>query len=214
MFMEVTWLGIASFLIESKGRTAYVDPYFEPYPYVEPELPLADLILVSHFHFDHCTSESVQKVRQDNTQIFGPAEVASRFLGCTAMRAGETRDLGWTKITAMPARMVRGGHEENVLGWWLELEGKTVYFTSDTTFLPGMRKLKPDVLIIPVGGTRTLRAEEAAFITKTLSPKFAIPMHWGRIAGSRDDAEFFKEMVERERKTHVIILEPGEQVTL
>lgn len=212
--MRITWLGHATFLIETGRNVIYIDPYLDPF--TSPRLPRATLILISHWHPDHCTRESVQRVQGDETAILGTAEVAREFLGAQAMRAGDKKTFSGLTVTAMPAKTAhhRGGHGEEgfVIGFLLEAEGKKLYYTSDTDPLPAMIGLQPDIVLIPVGGTTTMGALEAAKAVHAMSAKLAIPAHWGSRTGTRDDAELFKEELEREHEHRVAILNPGEMI--
>jgi L-ascorbate metabolism protein UlaG (beta-lactamase superfamily) len=214
--MRITWLGHATFLIETGVFTIYIDPYLDPFSTVR--LPKANIILISHWHPDHCTRESVMKLMTDETIIIGTPDVAREFNGCITMNAGDKRKIGDLLIRAMPARTMhhRGGHEEEgfVIGFIVENENKKLYYTSDTDPLPEMIGLAPDVVLIPVGGSTTMGAEEAAKAVHAMQAKIAIPTHWGTITGTRDDAELFKEYLERESEHKVVILEPGEMMEI
>jgi L-ascorbate metabolism protein UlaG (beta-lactamase superfamily) len=212
--MRITWLGHATFLVETGRQTIYIDPYLDPYS--EVRLPKATMILISHWHPDHCTRESVEKLRTDGTVILGTADVAREFLGAKALNPGDKAAVAETTIRAMPAKTLhrRGGHDEEgfVIGFVVEAEGKKLYYTSDTDPLPEMIGLAPDVVLIPVGGTTTMGPEEAAKAVHAMRAKLAIPAHWGSQTGTRDDAEIFKEILEREREHKAVILAPGEMV--
>jgi L-ascorbate metabolism protein UlaG (beta-lactamase superfamily) len=154
----------------------------------------------------------------DDTIIMGTPEVAREFNGCIAMRAGDKRAVRGISIKAMPAQTLHhiGGHDEEgfVIGFLIESEMKKLYYTSDTDALPEMTNLAPDVVIIPVGGTLTMTPEEAAKAVCAMKAKIAIPAHWGYREGTRDDAELFKEYIEREKEHRAVILKPGEMVTI
>lgn len=194
--MRLTWFGHASFLLEAAGLAIYMDPYAgELEDYNVP----ADAILVSHWHFDHCRLELVQRVRQPRTVLLGEREAAAEILGLEALQPGDTRSLGQATITAVPAssaRVSRFGHmhpEGSTIGFIITAERKRLYYAADTARLADATA---DIILVPVGGTSTMNAREAAAETLRLRPKVAIPTHWGRIAGSRDDAELFKDIVE------------------
>jgi len=214
--MRITWLGHATFLVETGNQVIYIDPYLDPY--TKLQLPKATLILISHWHPDHCTRESVEMLLADETVIMGTADAASEFNGCITLAAGEMKRHGGVVIHATAAQTTDhiGGHDEEgfVIGFLLELEGKKLYYTGDTDMLPSMQGLKPDVAIIPVGGTTTMGPEEAARAVHEMGAKISIPMHWGAQTGTRDDPELFKEYVERDAQQRVIILNPGEMVEL
>jgi L-ascorbate metabolism protein UlaG (beta-lactamase superfamily) len=194
--VRLTWFGHASFLLEAAGLAIYMDPYageLEDY-----SIP-ADAVLVSHWHFDHCRVELVQRVRQPRTVLLGEREAAAEILGLEALQPGMTRSLGPVTVTAVPAASSRvgrfgHGHEEGTtLGFIITAEGKKLYYAADTARLADVTA---DIILVPVGGTSTMNAREAAAETLRLRPKVAIPTHWGRIAGSRDDAELFRDIVE------------------
>ncbi len=211
--MRITWLGQATVLIETGPHVIYIDPYLDPY--APMRLPKATLILISHWHPDHCTRQSVERVSGDETVIIGTAEVGREFFNCTTTRAGQTHLIGDLKIRVMPARTLhhRGGHDEEdfVIGFVLEAEGKKLYYTSDTDPLPEMQGLAPDIVLIPVGGTTTMEPEEAAKSVRAMGAKLAIPIHWGSRTGTRDDAELFKEYLDRDH-IPVVIITPGEMI--
>ena len=212
--MRITWLGHATFLIETGKQIVYIDPYLDPYS--EVRLPKATVILISHWHPDHCTRESVEKLAIDGTVIIGTSDVAREFLGSKALQSGNKITLSELTITSMPAKTARhrGGHDEEgfVIGFVLSMEGKKLYYTSDTDFLPDMIGIAPDVVLIPVGGTTTMGPEEAAKAVHAMQAKLAIPAHWGSQTGTRDDAELFKEILDRDQQHKVIVLEPGEMI--
>lgn len=214
--MRITWLGHATFLIETGRHVIYIDPVLVPDP--QFRLPKATILLISHWHPDHCTHESVEKLRTDETVILGTADVAREFLGAEALQPGTKRTLSEITITATAAKTLhhRGGHQEEgfVIGFVLAAEGKKLYYTSDTDLLPDMRGLAPDIVLIPVGGTTTMGPEEAARAVHAMQAKLAIPSHWGAQTGTRDDAEMFKEILERDYAHKAVILEPGEMVDL
>ena len=214
--MRITWLGHASVLVETKSHTIYIDPYFDPY--AKLRLPKATVVLITHWHPDHVTRESVERVNVDATRIFGTKEAASEFYNCTAMNAGQTQTVGDLIIKAMPAQTTDhiGGHDQEgfVLGFWIESEGKKLYYTSDTDLLPNMQGLKPNIVLIPVGGTTTMNAEEAAKAVQEIGAPLAVPTHWGSKTGTRDDAELFKEYLEKTHKHQAVILTPGEMIDI
>lgn len=221
--MRITWLGHASFKIKSgekPEKVLYIDPYVERYAPTGlwETLEKADIILISHWHFDHVSLDVVGKLRYDETKIIGTRESAAEIDGCEALTAGEEREIGKVKIRAVPAYTPRRpAHIERgvVIGFLLEIEGKRIYYASDTGIIPEMQTLgKIDIAILPVGGTHTMSPAEAAKVVEILKPKIAIPSHWGRIEGTIDNAELFKELAEGRADTKVIIMKRGETVNI
>jgi len=204
--MDLKWLGQSSFEIKTDGLVIYIDPYYGEYA------DKADVILVSHFHYDHCSLETIRKIRKDDTTIIGTSEVASQLDGCREVCTGEKGIIGKMEITITPAYNTRNiGKEkhtrEDTIGFLINTEGKRIYYSSDTDFIPEMKDIKADIVIIPVGGTNTMDAKEAASAVKLIKPKTAIPIHYGKTAGTIDDALYFKELLENEQITVIILKE-------
>ncbi len=208
--MQLKWLGHASFKIKTGTKVLYIDPYAGD-DYDE----LADVILISHFHYDHCSIEKIRQVSSDSTAIFGTKEVAAELHACRTLTEGEPVTLDGTRITAVPAYSLnKKTHPKGfAVGFLLALEGKTIYFASDSDFIPEMRNVKADIVILPVGGTYTMGFKEAVQVVKYLKPKIAIPMHYDLTEGTSDDAELFMEFAESE-ETEVIILSEGREIEL
>jgi L-ascorbate metabolism protein UlaG (beta-lactamase superfamily) len=74
------------------------------------------------------------------------------------------------------------------------VEGKTIYYAGDTDFIPEMKEIKADIWILPVGGTYTMTAKEAAEVVNMIRPEVAIPIHCGDLVGTLEDAETFKQL--------------------
>lgn len=193
--MEIKWLGHASFELKINGLILYIDPYSGEYE------EKADIILISHEHYDHFSREIVEKIRKEDTTIIGTSSVASQIDGCRSVIPGEEGLLGKIKVKVVHAYNTstapRQTHAKGEgVGFVIETEEKTIYFAGDTSFIPEMKDIKADVVLLPVGGTYTMDAKEAASAAKLIKPKLAIPMHYGKIVGTTDDALYFKELVE------------------
>ena len=208
--MEIKWMGHASFEIKVNGKIIYIDPYFGEYT------DKADIILISHGHYDHSSAEKVKDARVDSTIILTTKEVTPHLDG-TIMNAGDKKEIGNIKIEAVPAYNIgKDFHPKGTgLGFIIEADNKKVYFAGDTDLIPEMKEIKADVVLLPVGGTYTMNAKEAAEAVLTIRPNIAIPMHFGSgIVGTIDDAELFKEKVEEKSHIHVKILKHGETIKL
>lgn len=202
--MRLTWLGHSSIKIETGNKVIYIDPYAGP----EEAYTLASLILISRFDYDHCNMTRIKKATGDNTHILGTPEVASQLYPCGVLHAGESKMFDEIEVVGMP---VTNPHKEaEAIAFVILAEKKTIYYMADSDYLPQTLDMKPDILLIAVGGTQTAGAKEAAKNAEMISPKLAIPIHWGGIVGTRDDAEVFKELT----KAPVKILEQGSSIEL
>ena len=204
--VEINWLGHAGFLIQN-SKVIYIDPYK-----IKDNLQKADIILITHGHYDHCSFEDLNKIVKAGTKIFLTADSQSkvaRFETPVIMQiveSGQEYDLGNIKISGVPAYNVDKpfhSREEGLVGYLIKMNGFIIYHAGDSDLIPEMQKLtghnQPDkkfIALLPVGGRFTMSAEEAAEAAKLIKPSLAIPMHWGTIIGSREDAEEFKTLCE------------------
>ncbi len=201
---KITWLGHDGFRIHA-GKTIYFDPY------QIAGGPVADLILVSHDHFDHCSSEDILKIQGPKTIIVTEKDCAKKLAGdIRVMKAGDILDLGEVKIEAVPSYNVDKDFHPKKKGWLgfvVETEGIRVYHAGDTDFIPEMKDLKVDIAFLPVSGTYVMTAEQAVKAALAIRPKLAIPMHYGSIVGDAQDAVRFKAALDG--KVDVRIMEKG-----
>ncbi len=203
--MKINWYGHAGFMIETTGKVIYIDPYIIP---KNPDK--ADIILITHEHYDHCDINNIRKIKKLHTVILASSEAASKLgEGAAIARPGDVIHVGEVDIRVVHAyntdKYFHKKHEG--LGFIIESENKRVYHSGDTDFIPEMENLgKIDVALLAVGGKYTMTAEEAADAVNVIKPELAVPMHWGKVVGSEEDAEIFKEIVEDETETQVLIM--------
>jgi len=189
---KITWLGHASFMIESGGKVIYIDPW------KLKDGPKADLLLITHSHFDHFSQEDIDKVAKDGTVVLAAKDVKPKGLDATPIVPGQVKDLGWARIEGHraynPAKQFHP-KENDWLGFVIEVGGKRIYHSGDTDVIPEMKDLNGiDTALVPVGGTYTMDPAEAARAVAMFHPGEAIPMHWGDIVGDRASAEEFRKL--------------------
>jgi len=188
---KILWLGHASFRIEHDGKAIYIDPW------KVTGGPTADLILITHSHFDHYSEEDIGKLHKKDSTIIGAYDVKPK-MAITHIHPGEKKDLGWVKIVATRAyNPNKQFHPKSNdwLGFIIEIGGKRIYHCGDTDVIPEMNGLGPiDVALLTIGGTYTMDPAEAAEAAGIIKPRLAIPMHWGDIVGDRSHAERFSEL--------------------
>ncbi len=209
MSVEIKWIGHASFRIASDDAVVYIDPWKladEPHD--------ADVVFVSHDHHDHCSPDDVMKVSGPETAVVGPAETVGKFGLARAVAPGDSVTVGNVAIEAVAAYNVSKGFHPKANGWCgavFSLGEKRIYYAGDTDEVPEMASLADvDVALLPVGGTYTMDAAEAAKACQAIAPAAAVGYHWGDIVGSKADAEKFADAAGCE----VHVLMPGEAVTI
>lgn len=198
---KITWLGHDAFRIEA-SKTVYFDPYG-----IGGE-PKADLILVSHDHFDHCSPEDVAKIQKHDTVIVTEQDSAKKLSGdVRVIKPGDTVEVEGVKITGVPSYNTdKAFHprENHWLGFIVELEGVRVYHAGDTDFISEMNDFQVDIALIPVSGTYVMNAEQAVKAALAINPQLAIPMHYGAIVGDEKDALQFKEKLEGKMEVRIL----------
>ena len=199
MIENIHWLGHDTFRIDN-DKTIYLDPIK-----LEGEFPKADLILITHDHFDHCSPDDVAKLVKDDTVIVTIAAAAQKLKGnVRVVEPGESLVVQGVPIETVPAYNVNKFRSPGVVfhpkdaghvGYIVTVQGLRLYHTGDTDQIPEMANLDCDVALLPVGGTYTMDAEEAAQAATDIGPKVAVPMHWGAgVIGTHTDAERFRSL--------------------
>lgn len=196
MIENIIWLGHATFKIVNK-KVLYIDPW------KVKEKDSADIILVSHSHFDHLSIEDVEKVRGEGGIVITTPDSASQLSGdVRTLAPGGKINIDDILIEGVPSYNIgKDFHprDNSWLGFIITVNGKRIYYAGDTDVTPEMKMLTNiDIALLPVGGTYTMTCEEAADAANAFKPKIAIPYHWGDIVGSKSDAEKFKELFEGE----------------
>lgn len=209
MGTTLQWRGHASFKICHEDTVIYIDPWkLKDSPHD------ASLVLVSHSHYDHYSPSDIARISGAETKLIASADVVTKEKNGEMILNGLTVDLGSVRVSGVAAyNPGKQFHPKanNWIGFVIEVGSKRIYYAGDTDLTDEMKSLKEiDVALLPVGGTYTMDASEAAEATKYIKPKRAIPYHWGDIVGGRADAEAFAEAAE----CKVQVLSAGETISL
>jgi L-ascorbate metabolism protein UlaG (beta-lactamase superfamily) len=197
----VEWLGHSGFRIKAPGGYVYIDPYR-----VDGGPP-ADLILITHGHYDHFSPQDVERLSHDRTWLVGPPAVAERVSGrVLSISPGEAVDrelVRGVQVRAVAAYNTskRDGEgklfhprEAGWVGYELNVRGERLYHSGDTDVIPEMDSVTGvDLALLPVSGVYVMTAGEAAEAARRIQPRMAVPMHWGEHLGSLQDAEAFAD---------------------
>ena len=177
-------------------------------PYQISSTMAADVILISHDHFDHCSPDDVDKIRKADTTIVTNAASAKKLNGdVRVVKPGDRVQVKGIDIEVWPAYNTNKEfhpRKAGMLSFVVTLDGIRYYHAGDTDFIPEMKELKTDVAFLPVSGTYVMTAEEAIEAARAIKPQLAVPMHYGAIVGSEDDAVRFRKALEAEMS--VVIL--------
>jgi L-ascorbate metabolism protein UlaG (beta-lactamase superfamily) len=200
LFESVTWLGHSGFLIRAGRAHVYIDPYRVP-----EGAPAADVILVTHHHYDHFSPQDVERLSTDRTWLIGPPTVAERVAGqVVSIAPGQlvepdnVRGIDVRGVAAYnTSKRDKDGNpfhprEAGGLGFDLRVRGERLYHAGDTDVIPEMDEVHGvEVALLPVSGVYVMTAGEAAEAARRIAPKVAVPMHWGDHIGTRADATAF-----------------------
>src|SRR3989344_1542359 len=179
--ISIVWLGHASFMIEADNKVIYIDPYVLP---VNPKP--ADLILVTHDHFDHLGTEQVKAIRRSDTALFGTTASVRKVAFGNPIDDGTTFDAAGFSVTAVKAYNTdkfdsygRLYHNGTGIGYIINIDGRRIYDAGDTDFIPEMKSLRDiDIALLPIGGKYTMDVHDAVVAAKSINPKIVVPMHY------------------------------------
>ena len=209
MSITLKWLGHASFKIYQEDKVVYIDPW-----QITNEANDATLVLVSHSHYDHFSPEDIEKVSHSDTELIAPADVIAKQKNGVVIIPGQNIEINDIKVQGVPAyNPQKQFHpkQNKWLGFIIQIDSKKIYYAGDSDLIEEMKTLgEIDVALVPVGGTYTMNAEEAADAIEQIKPKLAVPYHWGEIVGSNKDAEQFAKITDCD----VNILTPGEEICI
>lgn len=193
----------SSIRIESaEGTVIYLDPLG-----IEGNPEDADLILVTHSHYDHFSTADIAKIRKDSTKLVIPSsmkgDMEKNGFGLQdylSMEAGDMISAAGIHIRAVPAyNKLKPFHprRNGWIGYVLTVDGARIYVAGDTDALKENTSIDCDIAMVPIGGTYTMNPREAAAFINSLKPAIVIPTHYGSIVGKPADADEFERHVDQ-----------------
>lgn len=181
-----------------EGKIIYIDPFK-----ITEESHDADIILITHSHFDHYSVEDIRKVMKSDTVIVCPEsmnEASELGIEVKTVAPNEKLEVQGISIEAVPAYNKMKPFHPKKNGWVGYIivipEHGRIYIAGDTDINEDNKQVKCDIAMLPAGGVYTMNAKEAAKLANTIRPKYAIPIHYGSVVGSADDGEKFSNAVD------------------
>ena len=182
----------------NKEKTIYIDPFK-----IDKDYNDADIVFITHDHFDHYSEEDIDKVINENTTIIIPEELLTKILrkginknAVITVESNKEYMVQGIKFETIPAYNTNKTFhpkENDWVGYIITLDGIRYYIAGDTDITEENRKVKCDVAFVPVGGTYTMDFKEAAQLINEIQPKIAVPIHYGSVVGTKQDAiDFIK----------------------
>ena len=184
----------------SKNKVIYIDPFK-----IDKNYNDADIVFITHDHYDHYSEEDIDKVINENTTIIIPEELLTKLLrkginrnAIITVETNEKYMVQGIKIETIPAYNTNKTFHPKENGWVgyiITLDDIRYYIAGDTDITEENRKVKCDVAFVPVGGTYTTDFKEAAQLINEIQPKIAVPIHYGSVVGTKQDATDFIKLL-------------------
>ncbi len=197
MLERFTWFKQSAYLYRGDALTLYIEPWGVTTP--DP----ADVVVITHAHFDHFEPEDIEKIRKPDTKFVAPRDVARELGGdVTTVAAGDSFVIGGLRGQVVPAYNIVEGRLDSHpkangwVGYVLTIGDATYYHAGDTDHLPELSQIRARVAFLPVSDTPfTMSPAEAGVLARDIGPEVAVPMHYGFVeeAGTLSHAERFAE---------------------
>jgi len=191
----------------SDGKVIYIDPFN-----IKDNDP-ADIILITHSHYDHCSIKDIQKIVKEGTEIFITPDCQSKLnhfdnVKVNLVQPNKVYTSGNIKIETIPAYNINKKFHPRAndwVGYILTVNNKRVYHAGDTDFIPEMKSLKGiDIALLPIGGTYTMDVDEAAGAANSFRPKILVPMHYNDIDNTQADPKRLGSKLDKSIKLVII----------
>lgn len=194
----------------NEGKVIYFDPFK-----INKQYNDADIIFITHDHYDHYSEEDIDKVIKPDTIIVIPEGMQVKLLkkgvrnsNIITVEPEKTYVVEGLKFETIPAYNINKAFHPKDNGWVgyiLEIDGIRYYIAGDTDITEENKRVKCDIAFVPVGGTYTMDFKEAAELVNEIKPKVAVPIHYGSIVGTNEDAINFQKLLNPEIKCKIKI---------
>ena len=202
-FEFIKWLGHASFVFEDNGKTVYIDPFK-----TRNTEKKADVILVTHPHFDHFYVESITALSKPSTKIYVTKDSIVKLRGhnVTGVEPFKEYNIEGMKVKTVPAynvvreRLDKHPKANNWVGYVIETNGKRIYHAGDTDEIPEMKDIRADLALLPMDGTYTMDVDEVIKASGSIAAARIAPMHYRNLLGKKGSEEAEKKFLDKVKK--------------
>ena len=210
MLENINVLCHSAIRLEIDNKIIYIDPYS-----LTSNANDADLIFITHDHYDHFSIEDIKKVEKSNTIFIIPESMLENAIKSgikenriIKIKPNQNYKYENLKIETIPAYNVNKKFhpkENNWVGYLIEYNNVVYYIAGDTDITNENKKVKCDIAFVPIGGTYTMNYKEAAKLINEIKPKIAVPIHYGKIVGTKQDALNFEKLLNEDIKCKIMI---------
>ena len=189
----------------SKGLIIYFDPYK-----IDRDYHDADIIFITHDHYDHYSPLDIKKVIKDDTIIVAPQDIGEKLstnnvIGVVPNKNYEVLNIKFKTIPAYNVNKNFHPKENNWVGYLLEYNNIKYYIAGDTDITKENQNIVCDVAFVPIGGVYTMDYQEAAKLINKIKPRIAVPIHYGLIVGNKDGGIKFSKLLNNNIECKIFI---------
>lgn len=194
----------------NKDKVIYVDPYN-----IDDNYNDADIIFITHDHYDHYSEEDIAKIKIDSTTIIAPQSMEEKILNygfsknnIILVKPHQEYKVGEIKFETIPAYNNNKEYHpknNNWVGYIIEIDNVKYYIAGDTDNTEDNKKVQCDVAFVPIGGKFTMDYKEAADLINEIKTKVAVPTHYGSLVGTKEDALNFSKLLNPEIECKIIM---------
>lgn len=180
------WIDHSAFTFGAAGMNVYIDPFN-----IRGGMPSADVIFITHSHFDHLSEKDISLIATGKTRFVAPIETASKLRGrdVLAVEPGNKYDIDGIRFSTVaaynvkPERLQYHPRSNGWVGYVIDADGASVYHAGDTDSTPEMAEVVTDVALLPIGGKFVMTVDEAIPAASAIRAKAVAPMHYRTLLG-------------------------------